>query len=341
VEAAYVGNKGTHTLSDGDGNNTNPNEAAAVLPASLSYTGTALHYDGTAGSTPNASGATSNSTLLRRYYGGTLPACGGQCAWTQDISYYGDDQDSHYNALQLKFTKAMTHGYSVNANYAYQVAKSNGSNFATWNKQAIIGNDSTVRRSAFTAYGIYKLPFGRKGMFGTNAGPVVNNIIGGWEISPTFVVQSGLPYTLSYDSCNLTLPGDAPCQPNGNAGSLAHGITGYAHKNAQVQYFKAPGIGNAGFTAPGLDTIGNAGRNTAWGPGFFNSDMSLSKTISFRERYEAQFRMDAYNAFNHINFGNPGGSLDSGGTIGGGPYPTSTGGSTNPRQLQFTIHLAF
>jgi hypothetical protein len=45
LTVAYVGNKGTHTLSDGDGNNTNPNEAAITLPASYSVTGSALHYD--------------------------------------------------------------------------------------------------------------------------------------------------------------------------------------------------------------------------------------------------------------------------------------------------------
>ena len=44
VTMAYVGNKGTHTLSAGDGNNTNPNEAAIFLPAQYSIEGRALHY---------------------------------------------------------------------------------------------------------------------------------------------------------------------------------------------------------------------------------------------------------------------------------------------------------
>jgi hypothetical protein len=45
LTVAYVGNKGTHTLSDGDGNTTNPNEAAINLPANYSVTGAALHFD--------------------------------------------------------------------------------------------------------------------------------------------------------------------------------------------------------------------------------------------------------------------------------------------------------
>ena len=152
VTVSYVGNKGTHTLSDGDGNNTNPNEPAIFLPASYNtQTNQALHYDPAGGTclagTPNCfgsslimGGATSNQTLLRRYANGTLPACGGPCGWTQDVTYYGDDQDTHYNALQVTATKTMTHGLSASANYAYAHAQSTGNSFATWNKQSVIGN---------------------------------------------------------------------------------------------------------------------------------------------------------------------------------------------------------
>ncbi len=45
LTVAYVGNKGTHTLGDGDSRNTNPNEAAINLPGSFSVTGQTLRYD--------------------------------------------------------------------------------------------------------------------------------------------------------------------------------------------------------------------------------------------------------------------------------------------------------
>ncbi len=98
-----------------------------------------------------------------------------------------------------------------------------------------------------------------------------------------------------------------------------------------------------GFTCPALDTIGNINRNSLFGPHFFNADMSISKNITFKERYTAQFRMDAFNAFNHINLGNPNGAIDASnaGSIGGGPFPAGIGGTTNPRQLQFTLHFQF
>ena len=100
---------------------------------------------------------------------------------------------------------------------------------------------------------------------------------------------------------------------------------------------------SGGFSCPGLDQIGNIRRNTSFGPNFFNGDLSLAKNVSIRERFTAQFRMDAFNAFNHINYGLPNGTIDSSnaGDITGGPYPAGVAGTTNPRQLQFTVHLQF
>jgi hypothetical protein len=374
AEVFYVGNKGTHTLSDGDGNNTNPNEAAITLPGVYTQNGQALHYDNipadnaaiatfcaTAGNCSAAgvplsgpyAGATSNTTLLQRYTNGTLPACGGgACGWTQGISYYGDDQDTHYNAVQAKLTKAYSQGLSMNLNYAYQVGRDNASSFATWDKQAIIGNDQAIRRSAFTAYGLYKLPFGHGQKLLANSSGFVNYLVEGFEFSPVFSWQSGLPYSLSYSECGNTIPGDAPCQPNGSASAIHSNLQGVPGTSQGVSFFTSPtggtnlcssSTGSAGFTCPGLDQIGNVNRNTAFGPHFFNSDMSISKNITIHERYTAQFRMDAFNAFNHINFGNPNGNIDSSsaGSIGGGPFPAGIGGTTNPRQLQFTAHLQF
>ena len=355
VTIAYVGNKGTHTLSDGDSNTTNPNEAAIVLPAQFSITGSQLHYDPKGGNCypagPNctaggsltagtllvgANGATSSYNLLRRYNGGSLPACGGPCLVTQDISYYGDDQDSHYNALQLSLEKRLTHGFNLNLNYAYQRALATGNNYSTWNKRSVIGNDSNVRRNAFTAYGLWRLPFGRKGDLYKDVSPVVDGIIGGWEISPVVQWQSGIPFTLGYSNCGSDLPGDAPCYVNGDVSKLDLGAQGLPGTNAT--YFTPKTLGGV-FTDPGLDNIGNTGRNSVFGPHLFNSDISLIKNIALYERYQLQFRMDAFNAFNHINYGTPNGTVDStnAGQVTGGPYPNGA----NPRQLQFTARVQF
>ena len=178
-----------------------------------------------------------------------------------------------------------------------------------------------------------------------------------WELSPTIVWQSGLPFSLSYSNCGASIPGNAPCQPNGNVGNITYNLQGVPGSTGVSMFAPVISTGDlaagrnlcnstsvtGGFTCPGLDQIGSIRRNTAFGPNFFNGDASIAKNVAIRERLTLQFRMDAFNVFNHINFGNPNGTIDSSsaGSITGGPYPAGTGGTTNPRQLQFTGHVQF
>jgi hypothetical protein len=349
LTVGYVGNKGTHTLSDGDNNNTNPNEAAIVLPAQYSVTGSALHFDPAGGNCYPASatcthpinvatGATSNQTLLQRYVGGTLPACGGPCGWTQGITYYGDNQNTHYNAVQATLQQNLWHNLSGTLNYAYQVGTDAQGSYATWSHSAVFGNDGSIRRSALTAYALYKLPFGKGQEFLGQARGVVDQIVSGFEFSPTFVYESGLPFTLSFNGCGSDIPSSAPCYVNGSSSALPTGPHGFAGSGTTngVYWYSPQTIGTT-FTDPGLDTIGNGGRNNAWGPHLFNSDMSLMKNFLIN-RYTLQLRVDAFNTFNHINFGNPGGNVQDFGTITAGPGPN---GTANPRQMEFTARLEF
>ena len=386
---AYVGNKGTHTLSAGDGNNTNPNESAIYLPAQYSITGTPLHYDPSAKGNfagvvdrdknpiPNVSqnGGTSNQAYLQRFYAGNLAACSvplyatqaaqytaglppnspnpltqnisldplhpkyqnlpnGSCGWTNGIGNYGDDQDTHYNALQVGAAKTFTHGYSLNANYAWQRAFDFNPGFATWNKSVTKGRNSAIREQQITVYGLLELPFGRNHTFLANSSGLVNEFIGGWQVSPVITYASGQPFTLSYGECGNSIPNSAPCYVNGDPRLLHKHQTGLP--GSGLRYYDPVTLGTL-FTAPGLDQIGNSGRDSVFGPHFFTGDLSVQKNFPIREELVAQFRVDGYNAFNHINFAVPNGNIEQGGSITGGPFPTGT----MPRQLQFSLRLQF
>ena len=366
---AYVGNKGTHTLSSGDGNNTNPNETAIVLPAVYSVTGQTLHFDpsvaasdkggvapgsaaAAAGVTGiSANGGTNNQDYLRRYFGGKLPACAdstyqtpvgvpaGSCGWNQNITYYGDDQDTHYNALQVGLQKTFTHGISFNANYAWQRAFDFNSQLATFNKQYGKGRSDSIREQQIVAYGLFDLPFGHNRAFLSHANGFLQQIVGGFQISPVVNYSSGLPFTLSCNSCASLLPSNSnPNYVNGNPGFLPTKLTGNA--SSGVRFFQpyTKGLANTPFSAPGLDQVGTSGRNSRFGPHFFNADIAVQKDFTFHEHYTAQLRMDAYNAFNHTNYGNPDGNVEGGGAITGGPGVNS---STLPRQLQFSARFQF
>jgi hypothetical protein len=201
-----------------------------------------------------------------------------------------------------------------------------------------------------TLYGTYLLPFGRNQMLLGKANTLVNQIVGGWQFSPVVTYSSGLPFTLSDSECGQQVPGSAPCYPNGSSGGLKTGVSGFAGGGLTFYKSVLPGGVSAnntinicntpsgGFTCPALDQIGNIGRNTGWGPHFFNADLSLQKNFPIRESILAQFRIDAFNGFNHINFGNPGGNVEQTGSITSGPGP---GGTTSPRQLQFSFRVQF
>ncbi len=351
LTVAYVGNKGTHTLGDGDSNNTNPNEAAIVLPATYtingqtlhSATGQAIHYDPHGPSVPDASGATNNTNYLQRYYGGSLPACmdplypvqaglpAGACGWTQGVSNYGDNQNTNFNAMQITLSQASWKGLSATANYQLARAFDTASGYFTWDPKAVYGHDSNVRTHAATIYGTYMLPIGKGKQYFSSANYVENLLVGGWEFSDTLNLSSGLPFTINANGCPNT-PGSAPCYAN-QTGHLSTKLSSFVPGQGWTFYADQTSTGK--FSQPGLDQIGNAGRNTYFGPSFFNTDMSLQKSFDIWEKVQTKFRFDAYNAVNHINPGNPGGNVFSAGTITGeAPGP-------GPRQLEFSLRVQF
>jgi hypothetical protein len=366
LTVAYVGNKGTHTLSAGDGNNTNPNEAGIFLPYEQSVTGATLHYDPSvptstkpAGSNAvgiAANGGTQVSNFLQRFYGQGVAACTdptyeaqlmaqaepnvtpGMCGWTQGINYYGDDQNTNFNALDVTLAKQYTHGLSFNAQYAWQRSFNFNNGYYTWDKGSTYGPDDWLRTQQFVVYGVYQLPFGHGQMWASTVPRWQDEIIGGWQFSPVLNWSNGLPFTLNVGGgCGASVPGSAPCYPVGNRGSLHTSLTGFNPVTHSRKFFTA--ANTTGFKEAGLDQIGTVGRNSYYGPGYFNGDLSLQKNFPIHESVLAQFRVDAFNGFNHINPGNPSSTVTgSDGTITGEP---ALGIYTNPRQLQFSLRVEF
>jgi hypothetical protein len=80
--------------------------------------------------------------------------------------------------------------------------------------------------------------------------------------------------------------------------------------------------GNSVMTPPTIGTYGTMGRNIFRDTGFKNLDFSVFKDFTFKERYNAEFRVELFNAFNHPNYANPYGSSN---TYFGGSDPSSSG----------------
>jgi len=146
-------------------------------------------------------------------------------------------------------------------------------------------------------------------------------------------LQSGLPFTpqLSYNPSN---DGDTrnPVRPSVNPNFAGPVIFGGAN-----QYFDP----NA-FVQALAGSYGNAGRNTLQGPRLYETDLSLRKRFTFRERLNLQFRAEFFNLLNHTNFNTPNPVVYVSAT--GGPSPTTgviTSTATTSRQIQLGLKLSW
>jgi hypothetical protein len=142
------------------------------------------------------------------------------------------------------------------------------------------------------------------------------------------MAHSGSPFSVQdgIDQVGLNDPAGQPGErPNLVPGRSSNPIVGKVDEWYDPTAFA--------LQAPGF--IGNLGRNTLVGPKFVDIDLSLAKTTKISERTSIEFRAEAFNVFNHPNFGLPGQILTSGlaGVI------TNTVGTQ--RELQFALKFLF
>jgi hypothetical protein len=158
-----------------------------------------------------------------------------------------------------------------------------------------------------------------------------NRLTDGWQISgifsAPFSVVTGYDRT-GIDDLSVRRPNlDPNCSPNPNLGNVN-------------DWFNT-----ACFTAPPNGELGNLGRNTLFGPGFWDVDLAIMKNTRIRENFIVQFRAEAFNLFNHPDFDLPNPSLFTLGAAGNAiPNPLAgqiTDTVNAPRQLQFALKLLF
>jgi hypothetical protein len=104
-----------------------------------------------------------------------------------------------------------------------------------------------------------------------------------------------------------------------------------------------PGTPIGSWQRPAIGQIGNAGRNSLRGPGFFQSDIGVAKTVAMTERASLDFRADVFNVFNKVNLGNPSTCVDctnSNGIPTGGVISSLITGAVQ-REFQFSVRIQF
>jgi hypothetical protein len=223
----------------------------------------------------------------------------------QSISYRAPDGWGNYNALQLTFKKAFSHGLWAMSSYTWGHCLDTDTQNAwigtanVWqvsqDPRALYGNCDNDVAGIWNGGFVYQLPFGSGHSF-LNQGGVLNAVAGGWQLSSNFQVISGEPFTPLWGGTNLDFALSGSWRPN----RVCNGNT----SNRSVSEW----FDTSCFVQPAVGTFGNSGRNIIFGWPTKNMDLSLAKSFSLPFLGEAgklQLRADARDVFNHPNFPQP------------------------------------
>src|SRR3954451_20339259 len=259
----------------------------------------------------------------------TLPGI----ASVRNIIQLDPRNSSNFHSLQAKLTKRLTGGVQFLAGYTWSKSLDYGGSAASGgganggpqtitNLRAGYGPSGFDVRHRLVGSWVCELPFG-PGRHWLTSG-FVGNILGNWDLDGIATVSSGRPFTV-YLSSGVT--NGAPSWPD----RIASGERSDANR---AHWYDA-----TAFVAPSTPRYGNEGRGVLYSPGFTNFDLSLVKNFSIVERLKAQFRVDAFNAFNHPQFGFPNQNVNTGNPASTDTSITNT--LTDNRDLQLSIRLVF
>lgn len=255
---------------------------------------------------------------------------------------------ANYDSLQTKLIRSFSNGFAYNAAFtwsrtlAFSSCAGDFSNVCIQNIYDTIldyGPSDLDIPLVFTLSATYELPFGR-GKSYANSGAAAA-VLGGWQLNTIFATRSG----------TVINPTNAANSDTANAGGGTQRVNFVSNPNSGAPHTRAEWFNPAAFALPANGTYGNASINSLRGPGYWSDDLSLFRNIPIHERYQLQFRLEAFDVFNHPNLGNPDGSFAGTTTINGvTTYNsgfnaiTSTVPTTGPgagRDVQLALKLLF
>lgn len=266
--------------------------------------------------------------------------------------YFGNKSYSSYNGLLTTLHKKMSHGLQFDLNYTYShsidnsstVANNSTGTFQTGGYGGFLcdairlrscrGNSDFDVTHMVSAAGLYDLPFGRGKWLGRNSSKLLNGVIGGWQLAFLNTWHSGFAFTTVTEAFPVSFNENSPAVFVGQRSDIKTQV----HNDpttGQIQLFANPTAALNAFTGPfGLD---GPTRNNLRGPRFSNTNLSLNKHFVVGERYVFEFRAEAYNAFNQVNFALPTNSVADINAPNFGAITSDAG----PRVMQFSLRFDF
>ena len=260
---------------------------------------------------------------------------------------------SSYNALEAGIHRDLHTGLMLAANYQWSHAIDDdsvgGAEATTPQNQNCLSCDRASSlfdmRRYFTSSAIWQLPVGRGHEVLGGAGPLVNAIVGGWQLSGVGTSRSGLPLNVTISRSATALPDQINSNQRPN---LVPGVSIYPAHRTTTNWLNP----NA-FSVPDNGTWGDAGANIARAPSHWQMDTALQKQFHASERVGFTFRAEAFNLLNVAQYGSPVVKMSTTtsegvlklvpGTFGliNSAFNTNPTGSGTPRQLELSLRMDF
>jgi len=240
-----------------------------------------------------------------------------------------------YHSLQIELRRRMANGLQMQGSYTF--GRGYQDDFYSYRvplqRSLDDGSEGSVTH-AFKVNWLYELPFGQGRRFGSNVGPVLDRIIGGWQVHGIARIQSGeiLEYSgvdivgMSIDEFKSLHGVYVDGVKNGSLSNYTEGIITFLPDDVILNTrrafntspgsptgYSALGVPEGRYIAPAGDPdcveliaqdYGDCGSRVIEldGPGYKNVDLSVVKLVPIAGRVRAEVRFEMLNAFNWINF---------------------------------------
>ncbi len=264
------------------------------------------------------------------------------------LSSWSSIGSGNYHAMQWVVRKRFSTDLTLDFNYSW--AKSidlasraeNQGSFQgfmvnSWEPRQRRAVSDYDQRHVYNAFAIWELPFGSGKRFGSGAGKLLNHLIGGWQIAPTWQqstelatsVGNGRNWPTNWNITGTATPTRTPPAPTKNP--TMTGIDG----RVTAGLFTDARVARDSWdhTLPGQ----SGSRNTVRVDGVINVNLGIGKTIILPfEGHRIQFRWETFNLTNTNRFN--GVNLDLGNIGAFGRYTSSL---SSPRQMQMNLRYEF
>ncbi len=239
------------------------------------------------------------------------------------ITWVENGGGESYHSLQLAASKTLGKGLTFTTGFTWAHDVTDQLDSGNFDGQLIqnaydrhverANNTYTVRRRLF-GVAVWAVPVGSGQAFFNHMPRVANAVLGGWRLSSTLTLQTGQFFTPSFsgfDPSNTSHIGGRPDTiPGMSVTPSGQGIANWINLGA----FAIPGcpLSTPVCSSPAnVGRFGTAGNNILVGPPMRNVDFALMKDFHPVERFLLEFEVQATDAFNHTNFGNPSGNISS------------------------------